>query len=99
MCPGGHQFEKFEKMSAKGTAKCPTCGKTARRMVTGGAGFVFKGSGFYQTDYKNTKSSVGSDKSEKAEKSPKAEASKPDKPSTDKPDKPKAETKSKKADS
>ncbi|HEY2824573.1 MAG TPA: zinc ribbon domain-containing protein [Gemmatimonadales bacterium] len=99
-CPLGHEFEKFEKMSAKNTAKCPKCGKAARRVISGGAGFVFKGSGFYQTDYKNTgASTAGSEKSEKAEKPAKAEAPKVDKPATDKSDKPKAETKSKKADS
>lgn len=98
-CPLGHSFEKFEKMSSKSTSKCPVCGRSAKRFISGGAGFVFKGSGFYQTDYKNAKTSVGSEKSEKAEKSSKAEASKPDKPAADKSDKPKAETKPKKADS
>jgi predicted nucleic acid-binding Zn ribbon protein len=38
-------------MSDKPRAKCPTCGKVAIRKISGGAGLVFKGSGFYITDY------------------------------------------------
>jgi putative FmdB family regulatory protein len=50
-CPAGHQFELFQRMSDKPRAKCPTCGKVAIRKISGGAGLVFKGSGFYITDY------------------------------------------------
>jgi len=50
-CPDGHVFEKFQKMSEKPQAKCPVCGKPAIRKISGGAGLVFKGSGFYITDY------------------------------------------------
>jgi putative FmdB family regulatory protein len=50
-CPQGHVFEKFQKMSDKPRANCPTCGKPATRKISGGAGLVFKGSGFYITDY------------------------------------------------
>ena len=50
-CPDGHVFEKFQKMSDKPRAKCPVCGKAATRKISGGAGLVFKGSGFYITDY------------------------------------------------
>ena len=50
-CPEGHVFEKFQKMSDKPRANCPTCGKPATRKISGGAGLVFKGSGFYITDY------------------------------------------------
>ena len=50
-CPEGHEFEKFQKMTDKPRAKCPVCGKTAIRKISGGAGLVFKGSGFYITDY------------------------------------------------
>ena len=50
-CPEGHVFEKFQKMSDKPRANCPTCGKPAVRKISGGAGLVFKGSGFYITDY------------------------------------------------
>jgi putative FmdB family regulatory protein len=50
-CPEGHAFELFQKMSEKPRAKCPVCGKAAVRKISGGAGLVFKGSGFYITDY------------------------------------------------
>jgi len=50
-CPAGHAFELFQKMSEKPRAKCPTCGKSATRLISGGAALVFKGSGFYITDY------------------------------------------------
>ena len=50
-CPEGHRFDKFQKMTDKPRAKCPVCGKTAVRKISGGAGLVFKGSGFYITDY------------------------------------------------
>jgi len=50
-CPEGHDFELFQKMSEKPRAKCPVCGKPAVRQISGGAGLVFKGSGFYITDY------------------------------------------------
>jgi putative FmdB family regulatory protein len=50
-CPVGHVFDKFQKMTDRPRAKCPTCGKPASRKISGGAGLVFKGSGFYITDY------------------------------------------------
>jgi putative FmdB family regulatory protein len=50
-CPDGHRFEKFQKMTDKPRARCPVCGKSATRKISGGAGLVFKGSGFYITDY------------------------------------------------
>ena len=52
-CPNGHVFEKrFPRISSQRFAKCPQCGKRAERQISGGAGIVFKGSGFYHTDYK-----------------------------------------------
>ena len=51
VCPEGHAFEKFQKMTDKPRTRCPTCGKPASRKISGGAGLVFKGSGFYITDY------------------------------------------------
>lgn len=52
-CPDGHEFERFyRKISdAPAEASCPECGKPAVRKLSGGAGLVFKGSGFYLTDY------------------------------------------------
>lgn len=83
-CPEGHAFDKFQKMTDKPRAKCPVCGKTATRKISGGAGLVFKGSGFYITDY--GKDGKGPRKPE-SESAPASETKSPDA----KPDK--AETK------
>jgi putative FmdB family regulatory protein len=54
----GHAFEEFQSMSSEFLTVCPSCGKPAlKRQMAGGAGMIFKGSGFYQTDYKKTNSS------------------------------------------
>lgn len=51
-CPRGHVFEKFyRKVSKTQRVPCPTCGRDAERQISGGAGLVFRGSGFYLTDY------------------------------------------------
>lgn len=51
-CPDGHTFERRAKMSeAASELECPVCGKIAARQLSGGAALVFKGSGFYLTDY------------------------------------------------
>jgi putative FmdB family regulatory protein len=87
-CPEGHEFELLQKMSEKPRAKCPVCGKMATRKISGGAGLVFKGSGFYITDYgKDGKGprkadaadkpaasgSEGADRADKSDKSGKAD--------------------------
>jgi putative FmdB family regulatory protein len=52
-CPEGHEFERFYRKMSDATPEvaCPECGKLASRVLSGGAGLVFKGSGFYLTDY------------------------------------------------
>jgi putative FmdB family regulatory protein len=52
-CPSGHSFERFYRNMADAAREleCPECGKLAARQMSGGAGLVFKGSGFYLTDY------------------------------------------------
>ncbi|MDZ7779901.1 MAG: zinc ribbon domain-containing protein [Gemmatimonadota bacterium] len=52
-CPDGHRFEVFQKMSDDPTAACPECGAAAERLISGGAGFLFRGEGFYITDYRS----------------------------------------------
>ncbi|MDR1611154.1 MAG: zinc ribbon domain-containing protein [Planctomycetota bacterium] len=48
-----HSFEEFQSMSDKPLRKCPQCGKNKlERLIGAGAGIIFKGSGFYETDYK-----------------------------------------------
>ena len=62
-CPEGHDFERFyRKISdASAAVECPECGKVAERRMSAGAGLLFKGSGFYLTDYgKNAHRSSGS---------------------------------------
>lgn len=73
-CPKGHVFERtFSRIISQRHAKCPVCGKRAERQISGGAGIVFKGSGFYHTDYKKKQEPAG--KAEKAEKTEKTEKS------------------------
>jgi len=70
-CPDGHTFERRAKMSeAASELECPTCGKIATRQLSGGAGLVFKGSGFYLTDYgKNAHRGTAPDAANGARKS------------------------------
>lgn len=50
----GHEFELFQQMSAPVKKKCPECGKLKlHRLIGTGAGVLFKGSGFYETDYRS----------------------------------------------
>lgn len=50
-----HQFELFQSITAKPEKKCPECGKSKlRRLIGPGAAIVFKGSGFYTTDYRSS---------------------------------------------
>jgi putative FmdB family regulatory protein len=48
----GTDFEKFQRMSDEPGAECPKCGAGAERRLSAGAGLLFKGSGFYITDYR-----------------------------------------------
>ena len=52
-CPNGHDFERFFRSinTAQAEVTCPACGAVAARRISGGAGLLFKGSGFYITDY------------------------------------------------
>ena len=97
-CPAGHRFEKFYRKISDAVAEmpCPECGQVATRKVSGGAGLVFKGSGFYITDYgkdgkkgatpasKTTESGSGESKSESTSSAPtaKSETTSEKKPST-----------------
>lgn len=50
----GHQFEKFQSITADPIKQCPECGKKkVKRLIGTGAGLIFKGSGFYITDYRS----------------------------------------------
>ena len=50
-------FSYFQKMSESPISSCENCGGKVKRLITGGTGLIFKGSGFYLTDYKNGKKS------------------------------------------
>jgi len=78
-----HRYELFQSITAKPTKKCPACGKrTAKRLIGAGASIIFKGSGFYQTDYRSdsykkaakaeTDAASGTSKKEKPETKPAA---------------------------
>ena len=58
----GTTFEIEQRISEDPLTKCPTTGQNVKRLISGGAGLVFKGSGFYLTDYarKNSSPSTGS---------------------------------------
>jgi len=49
----GYLFEEFQSITDKPIEKCPKCNGKVRRLIGGGNGFIFKGSGFYITDYRN----------------------------------------------
>ncbi|MEZ4648700.1 MAG: FmdB family zinc ribbon protein [Candidatus Eisenbacteria bacterium] len=61
----GHEFELFQKMSDPPAKKCPECKGKVKRKIGAGAGLIFKGSGFYITDYR----SEGYKKAAQADKS------------------------------
>ena len=70
----GHRFEKFQPITSSPVRKCPECGKNAvERLISAGGGLIFKGSGFYITDYRDAsynekaKAESGHGKSDKPE--------------------------------
>jgi len=49
----GHKFEAFQQMTQEPLKACPVCQGALQRLIGAGAGFIFKGSGFYATDYRS----------------------------------------------
>jgi len=82
----GHRFEEFQSMKDAALTVCPKCGGELKRLIGTGAGFLFKGSGFYITDYRSPgyaekkKGESGDKPSEK----PKTEAKPEPKPDSNK---------------
>ncbi len=72
------KFERLQRITEEAIKKCPSCGGKAERQIGGGVGLIFKGSGFYITDYKNK----GAKRDEAPSKEPAT------KPLPDKPKKP-----------
>ena len=76
----GHQFEKFStKMTDTSSLDCPKCDGLAERLISGGAGLLFKGSGFYTTDYrsKSYQEAASKEKGDKKAKPAAGDSSKP----------------------
>jgi len=74
----GHEFEAFQSMKDEPLTKCPKCRKAGlKRLIGGGAGLIFKGSGFYITDYKQkpAKTEGAGSKASPAESKPAAKPS------------------------
>ena len=70
----GHEFDRFQQITEKPVKVCPSCSRRkVRRLISGGAGIIFKGSGFYQTDYRSeeykSRAKADSDKSPASGKS------------------------------
>jgi len=61
-----HRFEEFQSITDEPIKKCPKCGKAVRRLFGGGMGIIFKGSGFYTTDYKRSSAITGGNGSSKS---------------------------------
>ena len=82
----GHEFELFQSMSASVKRKCPDCGKLKlKRLIGIGSGVIFKGSGFYQTDYRSDSYKKAADAEKKASE---PKASKKDEKKTESKSKP-----------
>ncbi len=62
----GMEFDHFQSIADPPLQTCPSCNGPLERVITGGAGLIFKGSGFYITDYARKNSSGGSKNSEKS---------------------------------
>jgi putative FmdB family regulatory protein len=90
----GHELEVFQSITEAPKRKCPACKKTRlKRKVGGGAGFLFKGSGFYLTDYRSAsyKEGAAAESKPAGEAAPGAAKSEPAKTASEPPKKTKAE--------
>ena len=72
----GEVFEKFHKMTQRPRVKCPKCGGKAKKLLGTGAGIIFKGEGFYATDYRSKEYKQAAKKESESRKEPTAK--KPD---------------------
>ena len=78
----GEVFEATQKMSDAALEKCPQCGGPVERIISGGTGLIFKGSGFYITEYKKSDRKRDADK-ESPKKEPKEKTDSSTSPGTD----------------
>jgi len=70
----GNIFEEFQSMKDDPITKCPRCGGKVQRLIGSGAGLIFKGSGFYLTDYKKSNSSPSTSSNESKTKTAQSQA-------------------------
>jgi putative FmdB family regulatory protein len=72
-CPHcGKRFETFQKITDKHLERCPACGRKPKRLISSGAGIIFKGAGFYATDYRKKGKGGPAEKKGPAPSCPKA---------------------------
>jgi len=57
-----HRFETLQSMTDESLKECPECNGRVKRVISAGSGIIFKGGGFYQTDYKSPKPSKSNSK-------------------------------------
>ncbi len=62
----GHQFEEFQNITAEPIKECPACQGKVERLISGGTGLIFKGSGFYITDYQRNSNGAASSNEKKS---------------------------------
>jgi len=72
------RHEAFQSITAKSLTKCPKCGGRLKRLLGSGSGFLFKGSGFYITDYRSKSYREAKKNDQPSTKSPEKPAPKPD---------------------
>jgi len=77
-----HEFEVFQTITAEPVSICPECNGDVTRLISGGAGFLFKGDGFYTTDYRS-ESYIKGEKADKEASKPKSDSSKSDSSKSD----------------
>ncbi len=82
-----HRFEKFQPITTEPIKICPVCQGTVRRLIGGGSGIIFKGSGFYQTDYRSSAYQKKADADKKPVKKSDSKTPPPASPSTPSKDK------------
>ena len=63
-----YEFEEFQSIASEPISVCPKCSEHVQRKISGGTGLIFRGSGFYITDYKNKKSKDRQPNKEKSKK-------------------------------
>lgn len=84
-CHGcGKKFERFQKITDPVIGICPFCGGETERLISGGSGLLFKGSGFYITDYRSDSYKKAASKEESPEPKVSTDSSSKKKPPTEK---------------